>query len=257
MLPGRILAFLDGSGSFDPEGHSLSFLWELLAAPEGAGKEVLQNRFGKTATFLASKKGTYVVALTVSDGKLYSERDVVQVRVIEAPAKPDLVVTDLKALGLFEGKYLDVIGFTLKNRGSRFEGPVTLNVIALDRLQGAHVSFGKSFQKSISLEQGEEMRLVPSRREIEWPESVCIVYFAVAASSEVAEETTSNNSAQLTGYRDNLFGGCSPRVGALRLTIETRPGYFDFGEVRQGGQSRSHERGAKYPPLYYTLLSSV
>jgi hypothetical protein len=228
--------FLDGSGSYDPEGHPLSFFWELLTAPEGAGREVLGNRFGKTATFMASNAGIYLVALAVSDGKLYSERDVVRVSVVDPPTKPDLMVTDLKALGLFDGKYLDILGVTLKNRGGRFDGPVTVNIMALDRLQGGHVSFGKSFLKSLSLEQGEEVRLNASRREIEWPESACTVSFGVTVTAEAAEETTSNNFAQLTGYRDSLHGDCSPRIDSLQMKREKRPGQFDYDVVRDGDE---------------------
>ncbi len=229
------MVFLDGSGSFDPEGKPLSFLWELLYAPEGVGGEVLVNRFSKTGRLNTTKEGMYLVALTVNDGKLYSERDVVQVRADAAPVNPDLLLKDLKALGLFEDK-LNMLEVTLQNRGARFEGSVTMNFVALDRLQGGHVSFGKEYQKTLSLEQGEELRMILSRREIQWPVSVCMVSFGVSANAGVIEETKTNNSAQLTEYRDNLFGGCSSRIDALSLKIENpnRPGYFDYDEVQQG-----------------------
>ncbi|MBI4868383.1 MAG: hypothetical protein HY816_15665 [Candidatus Wallbacteria bacterium] len=64
---------LSGSGSRDPEGQPLSFLWAFLAVPAGSG--LGSSSFTPSATAVApsfrpDRKGAYRVRLTVSDGAL-------------------------------------------------------------------------------------------------------------------------------------------------------------------------------------------
>jgi hypothetical protein len=69
---------LDGSASYDPEGKTLNFRWELLARPP-SGTNGLEPIRGARVELTPDASGGWVVGLTVSDGELASERDVVRV----------------------------------------------------------------------------------------------------------------------------------------------------------------------------------
>ncbi len=61
---------LDGTGSTDPDGDTLTYAWT-LTAPAGSAA-VLDDATSATPTFTADVDGDYVVELTVSDGTLDS-----------------------------------------------------------------------------------------------------------------------------------------------------------------------------------------
>lgn len=63
---------IDGSKSIDPDGDSLSFSWELTAAPSGS-EPVLRDKNSPSPLFIGDKDGAYEVTLIVSDGKENSE----------------------------------------------------------------------------------------------------------------------------------------------------------------------------------------
>ena len=58
---------LDGSGSSDPDGDDLSYHWELVNRPAGSTTSI-QNPDAEKTSFVADKRGSYLVRLTVSDG---------------------------------------------------------------------------------------------------------------------------------------------------------------------------------------------
>ncbi|HOX44873.1 MAG TPA: Ig-like domain-containing protein [Myxococcota bacterium] len=85
-LPGTPVT-LDGSGSYDPDGDTLSgYEWTLLAAPAGsqASLDPAQARQPQV-TFTPDIRGAYVFGLVVSDGQLASARDVAQVLAEDVP----------------------------------------------------------------------------------------------------------------------------------------------------------------------------
>ena len=61
--------FLIGTGSFDPDGDPLTFLWQFLTLPADS-HTVLDDPTSPTPSFLADVNGPYVVELTVHDGVL-------------------------------------------------------------------------------------------------------------------------------------------------------------------------------------------
>jgi hypothetical protein len=71
-------ALLDGNASFDPDGDVLGYRWELVHAPAGASA-VIQDADAAQARLEPDVTGLWVVRLTVLDGFLDSEPDVVQV----------------------------------------------------------------------------------------------------------------------------------------------------------------------------------
>jgi hypothetical protein len=59
---------LDGSGSRDPDGDTLSFSWEILSRPQGSAA-ALSDPASATPNFTADLEGEYRVQLTVEDGR--------------------------------------------------------------------------------------------------------------------------------------------------------------------------------------------
>ena len=70
VLTGTLVT-LDGSASTDANNDALTYSWSLTSKPAGSGAALLSPTAVKP-TFTADVAGTYVAALTVSDGKLSS-----------------------------------------------------------------------------------------------------------------------------------------------------------------------------------------
>lgn len=60
---------LDGSGSSDPDGQTVTYSWSLQSLPQGS-TATLTNPTTVNPTFVADLAGTYVIQLQVSDGSL-------------------------------------------------------------------------------------------------------------------------------------------------------------------------------------------
>jgi RHS repeat-associated protein len=65
---------LDGSGSFDPDGDPLTFLWSFISIPAGSSA-TLTNPTTVSPTFTADRSGDYVIRLVVNDGRIDSAPD--------------------------------------------------------------------------------------------------------------------------------------------------------------------------------------
>jgi uncharacterized protein YjdB len=63
---------VDGSGSSDPDGDSLSFTWEMTTKP-GDSNVTFGTVSNATASLMPDVAGTYTLKLTVSDGDLTAE----------------------------------------------------------------------------------------------------------------------------------------------------------------------------------------
>jgi len=74
---------LDGSGSSDPDGDDLIYIWRLVTVPEGS-EAALTSPDTKVASFIADLPGAFVVELIVNDGELDS-----------SPARLTVTVTKL------------------------------------------------------------------------------------------------------------------------------------------------------------------
>ncbi|HHH55239.1 MAG TPA: fibronectin type III domain-containing protein [Bacteroidetes bacterium] len=62
---------LSGSNSYDPNGDSLSYKWQLISKPTNSNA-VLSDTTVENPTFLADKQGSYTFELIVNDGQLDS-----------------------------------------------------------------------------------------------------------------------------------------------------------------------------------------
>ncbi|MBL7252020.1 PKD domain-containing protein [Alloalcanivorax marinus] len=81
------IVLLDGSGSSDPDGDSLSYRWRFISTPDGSAA-MLSDEVAPAPNFTADLPGTYVVGLIVGDGELDSTEDRVTVVAAEANAAP-------------------------------------------------------------------------------------------------------------------------------------------------------------------------
>ncbi|HTA43187.1 MAG TPA: putative Ig domain-containing protein [Bryobacteraceae bacterium] len=61
------LVFLNGTGSFDPAGSPLTYLWSFVSLPLGS-QTTLFNFRSATANFVADVAGTYIIQLVVNNG---------------------------------------------------------------------------------------------------------------------------------------------------------------------------------------------
>ncbi len=69
---------LDGTGSTDPEGDALAYVWTMTSRP-GGSTAALAGANTTNPTFTADMSGSYTVSLTVSDGTHYSTPDTMNV----------------------------------------------------------------------------------------------------------------------------------------------------------------------------------
>jgi len=81
VAPGTLVT-LDGSGSRDPEGDELTFVWSASSGPEVVS---LSGSTTPRPSFTPAREGVYTFALVVSDGELDSLPDLVSVRVEREP----------------------------------------------------------------------------------------------------------------------------------------------------------------------------
>ena len=91
---------LDAGSSFDPDGDALTYRWDLVAAPPGGTAAIIKPNH-EAAGLAPDAPGIWVVRLTVSDGRLSSEPDVISIRAGEQSHPhtavcegDDLVITD-------------------------------------------------------------------------------------------------------------------------------------------------------------------
>jgi hypothetical protein len=73
---------LDGSGSLDADGDSLSYSWHFVSTPSGSSAS-FDNSDAVHPRFTADLAGTYVIGLVVSDGTVESYRDTVDIQVTQ------------------------------------------------------------------------------------------------------------------------------------------------------------------------------
>jgi archaellum component FlaF (FlaF/FlaG flagellin family) len=76
------VVILDGSGSSDADGDSLSYSWTFVSTPSGSSA-LFDNADVINPKFTADLAGSYVIGLVVSDGTVESSRDTVRIQVTQ------------------------------------------------------------------------------------------------------------------------------------------------------------------------------
>ena len=82
-LQGNVVT-LDGSGSSDIDGNSLTYNWTFISVPTGSAA-ALSDPSTVNPTFTADLTGTYEVQLIVNDGTIDSAPDTVNVNIVALP----------------------------------------------------------------------------------------------------------------------------------------------------------------------------
>ncbi len=72
-----------GNGSSDAEGNPLTFAWEVLVRPPDS-QGTLSNPTSVNPTFEVDRPGVYMVQLTVNDGQMDSQPDVVTINTVNS-----------------------------------------------------------------------------------------------------------------------------------------------------------------------------
>lgn len=107
---------LDGSGSRDLDGDTMTFRWTLHSAPPGS-RARLTDATSATPTFLADRAGSYAVALVVNDGQASSAAD--QVHIQATTVEPRLtLVAEPASVTAVQGDQA-VYRITVRNSGSQ------------------------------------------------------------------------------------------------------------------------------------------
>lgn len=81
------IVYLDGTGSYDPNGDNIAYWWTVQAYPGGTAPSLSSNT-SPTPNFVASDAGTFVIDLVVNDGQLSSSPDSVRVDAQESGDDP-------------------------------------------------------------------------------------------------------------------------------------------------------------------------
>ena len=257
---------LNGSESYDPDGDVITYRWELVARPRGGQAELKDNLGMTTCRLSPDVAGVWMISLTVSDGKLTSEGDVMQVRVQQPtppPTKPDLEVAEVRVLAKTEAgtKYIKKISVKMKNKGLDYTGPLEFRVFGLDQFPGGHFTLDERVTiDPLCLTQDDEGWFTLLRRDIEWSADVATITFRVIAdpAQRIDETNEQNNAVEKTFDRDTVpDAGREPplanrpdfvitdidasglyresKIGAISVQIENRgldyAGYLDFRVV--------------------------
>jgi PKD repeat protein len=127
--------FLDGRGSYDPDGDPLTYRWQIISSPIGS-TAFLDNPSSPTPTFIADKNGQYMILLTVNDGWLDSLPDDVVVISARPNAPPVTYAGDDQTVSRSKMISLDGTGSSDPDND-----PLTYNWSIVSRPEGSQSQF--------------------------------------------------------------------------------------------------------------------
>ena len=115
---------LDGSGSSDPDGDTLSYSWIIVTQPAGSSAALSDSSLANP-TFIADEAGTYVLELVVNDGAVDSNPDQVRIFVSGADTSPpETIITSA----------VDGNGVAVGNAGSTSSSSITFAFTGTDNI---------------------------------------------------------------------------------------------------------------------------
>jgi hypothetical protein len=119
---------LNGSGSSDANGDSLSYRWSLVSKPTGSGA-ALTSIAGPTTSFTADRTGSFVVSLVADDGFESSDPDTVTITVTSR--QDQLIQTLRQAISIING--LNVGYFKNRNMPNTLTNKINAALQAIDQ----------------------------------------------------------------------------------------------------------------------------
>ncbi len=142
-VPVQTLVMLDGTGSHDADGDPLTYQWMLQSQPAGSTATLLNPTFAQP-TFIPDVAGSYVMAITVSDGLTTSSADTVAItaQVTSPPAMPNLIISSPA-----EGTVVAFSPITVTGLVSDPAATVTVNGITATVTGGVFVADGVILQE--------------------------------------------------------------------------------------------------------------
>ncbi len=143
LVPVQTLVTLNGGGSQDAEGNTLTFLWSLNSQPAGSSTTLLNPTFAQP-TFIPDLPGPYVVQLVVADGVDSSLPDTVA---ITAQATPPLALPRLMINSPAEGTVVAFSPITVTGLVSDASATVTVNGVLATVVGGVFVADGIALQE--------------------------------------------------------------------------------------------------------------
>ncbi len=106
-------AELDGSGSDDPEGAELEYLWALTEVPEcsSLSSDSIYNQGSEAPTVIPDCEGIFLVSLVVSDGLQWSDPDYATIHAITGNRAPIADAGDTLTVPPCDGSIAQLDGF--------------------------------------------------------------------------------------------------------------------------------------------------
>jgi REJ domain/PKD domain len=151
-VTGDAAVVIDGSGSYDPEGDQITYMWSFDTLPAGSSLASREAPFTTNHTttagsgFTPDAVGTYIIALSVADGSMVSSPDLVVITVTEgevpvANAGDDVTATEGATIALNGGGSYDPLGRALTYTWTFAQVPTASTLTTLSSADSVTPSF--------------------------------------------------------------------------------------------------------------------
>ena len=147
--------------------------------------------------------------------------------------KPDFEITDIRASGLYQEKYINDLRVKIWNKGSHYRGPIDFRLSVLH--QAASLVYKTITIEPVCLRQWDETWITLSRREIAWPEAASSLrcYVAIDPQRKINELNKDNNAMSTDISRGAMLPFCNISVSK---NIGLRDYQARMSTLKQGKQ---------------------
>ena len=280
MLPNDIVVNSNGyqkitTESYDPEGMSLKYIWQLISVPENSAAEILTTQNSSYASFSSDLPGTYTIQLVVNDGIqdslpatvniVYTPEVLLELRVTgRLTDETGLPLPEIDISGFFQlGMLTDTEGyFDIILKSKRRDAKLSV----LD-LRGADIVNGyyrlpKTSEEQLNL--GEIKLPVLQRKDISLkacpnytgPEKVDIYFYLAHSESTLSTIRYQKFKSELT-VGEKAVEIKLPATGVINMRLDaiaTDKVYVDNGDTFFTHQYQADD--TKVDPLTITVCNS-